>query len=105
MNCFSERQFNLLHIQRVGNVRHGQNDQVAPMLVAASMAMMVCGMLGMNPATRSPAVPPLPSAWTVPDVPDARPRRKAMSKIISRFADITLEDEGSALIAKAQQVL
>jgi hypothetical protein len=31
-----------------------QDDQMAPILVAASMAIMVSGMLGMKPTTRSP---------------------------------------------------
>ncbi len=35
-----------------------QEDQTAPMLVAASMPMTASGRLGMNPATRSPAVTP-----------------------------------------------
>ena len=35
-----------------------QEDQVAPTAAAASMAMMVSGILGMNPATRSPTRTP-----------------------------------------------
>jgi len=31
-----------------------QEDQTAPMLVAASMAMMLSGILGTKPTTRSP---------------------------------------------------
>ena len=33
-------------------------DQVAPRLAAASMAIMVCGILGIKPTTRSPACIP-----------------------------------------------
>lgn len=36
-----------------------QEDQMAPMLVAASMATTVSIMLGMKPATRSPTVTPI----------------------------------------------
>ena len=32
---------------------------MAPMLVLASIAMTVCGIFGMNPATRSPATTPI----------------------------------------------
>ena len=35
-----------------------QEDQTAPREVAASMAMMVSDMLGMNPTTRSPDLTP-----------------------------------------------
>jgi hypothetical protein len=37
-------------------------DQIAPRLVVASIATTVSGMLGMNPATRSPF--PTPSAFS-----------------------------------------
>ena len=37
-----------------------QEDQAAPREVAASMAMIDSGMLGTNPATRSPALTPAP---------------------------------------------
>ena len=36
-----------------------QEDQVAPMLAAASMAIMDSGMFGMKPATRSPGWMPI----------------------------------------------
>ena len=36
-----------------------QEDHTAPMLVAASMAMIVWGIFGMNPTTRSPGRTPM----------------------------------------------